>query len=262
MRPAVVNILEKIVARKRRDLERWKKSSFPQTDVEWGPRRSLAAALAAPPFPNLIAEIKKASPSAGVLRPDFRPRELAAAYQRGGAAAISVVTDGPFFRGELVWLGEIRPLTTRPLLRKDFIIDPWQLEESRAAGADAVLLIVAILDQRQLTTLLVRAGELGLECLVEVHDEAELERALAAGAMIIGVNNRNLEDFTVDLETTLRLRPLVPAARLLVSESGIENREQLDRLGKAGIAGALVGTSLVRAADPETALRRLRGEAV
>ncbi len=255
-----MNILAEIVARKRRDLEELRPAGLPPA-VTRGARRSLAAALGRPPFPRLIAEVKKASPSAGRLRPDFAPRELAAAYQRGGAAAVSVVTDAPYFQGELAWLGQIRSLVSLPLLRKDFIVDPWQLEESRAAGADAVLLIAAVLTREELAELLRAAATLELECLVEVHDGEELERALAAGAAIIGVNNRNLEDFSIDLETTLRLRPRVPADCLLVSESGIENRAQLQRLAAAGVHGALVGTSLVRAVDPEAAMAALLGAA-
>ncbi|MBN2332510.1 MAG: indole-3-glycerol phosphate synthase TrpC [Deltaproteobacteria bacterium] len=258
----VVNILEKIVICKRDEVARLKK-----TGVMTAPagadadRRSLLAALSQKPQPRIIAEVKKASPSAGLLSDDFDPLALAMTYEQGGAAAISVVTDEAFFQGRLDWLAMVKKVVSLPLLRKDFIIDPLQLEQSRAAGADAVLLIAAILSLADLQLLLDKAAALGLECLVEVHNESELEKVLATPAAMIGINNRNLKDFSIDLGTTLRLRTLIPADRLVVSESGIDSHGQLQRLGAAGVQGVLIGSSLVKAAGRLHKLRQLQGMA-
>ena len=257
-----MNILEKIVARKKIEVAELKRQGImPSSPPVFARSRSLAAALSREPYPRIIAEVKKASPSAGLLSADFDPPSLATAYEKGGAAALSVVTDKHFFKGDISWLATLRSLVALPLLRKDFIIDPLQVQESRAAGADAILLIAAILRRDELQDLLDIAADQGLECLVEVHNEEELEKVLSTSAAIIGINNRNLKDFSINLETTLRLQKLVPKDRLVVSESGIDHHAQLIRLAAAGVQGVLVGTSLVRAGDPTAKLRELiRGE--
>ena len=209
--------------------------------------------------PAIIAEIKKASPSAGVIRPNLDVGAMVASYEKGGAAAISVITEEEFFQGKLEYLRHARDAGRLPVLCKDFIIDPLQILAARAAGADALLLVTAVLDQDTLVSLLRRARALGMACLVEVHDEDELARVLATEAQIIGINNRNLRTFEVNLETTLRLRPLVPGDRLVVSESGIHERADLESLVAAGVDAMLVGTTLMRADDPEEKLRELRG---
>jgi indole-3-glycerol phosphate synthase len=254
-----VNILEKIVARKKIEVEELKLRGLTlSSPVPADKRRSLTAALSQKPQPRVIAEVKKASPSAGLLLvDDFDPPSLATAYEKGGAAALSVVTDEHFFQGDISWLATLRSLVELPLLRKDFIIDPLQVHESRAAGADVILLIAAILSQDELLDLLDIAADQGLECLVEVHNEKELEKVLSTPAAIIGINNRNLKDFTIDLETTLRLRKLIPENRLVVSESGIDQHSQLVRLAAAEVQGVLVGTSLVRSGDARSKLEEL-----
>ena len=253
-----MDILEKIIAGKKIEVEQLKRrgitlSSPPALEK----RRSLAAALFREPYPRVIAEVKKASPSAGLLAADFDPPALATAYEQGGASALSVVTDEYFFQGDIGWLATLRSLVGLPLLRKDFIIDPLQVLESRAAGADAILLIAAILDRDKLLELMEIATDQGLECLVEVHNEEELEKVLSTPAAIIGINNRNLKDFTIDLETTLRLQKLIPKDRLVVSESGIDHHAQLVRLAVAGVQGVLVGTSLVKSGDKAAKLQEL-----
>jgi indole-3-glycerol phosphate synthase len=229
------------------------------------PPRDLAAALRpAPsaghgPSVRLIAEIKRASPSRGLLRPDLDPAALAALYQANGAAAISVLTDRSFFRGSLADLQQVRTQTTLPVLRKDFVLDPYQVYEARAAGADAILLIVAALDDRQLADLHALARGLGMDALVEVHSEAELGRALSVGPAIVGVNNRDLRTFEVDLETTARLRPLVPPDVVFVAESGVQTRADVARLAALGAHAMLVGEALVVAADVGRTVRELVG---
>jgi len=257
-----MNILEKIVARKKIEVAELKRRGImPSSPPAFERRRSLAAALSQKPHPRVIAEVKKASPSAGLLVDDFDPLSLATAYEKGGAAALSVVTDEHFFKGDISWLATLRSLVALPLLRKDFIIDPLQVRESRAAGADAILLIAAILNRDELLELLDIAADQGLECMVEVHNEKELKKVLSTSAAIIGINNRNLKDFTIDLETTLRLRKLIPENRLVVSESGIDQHSQLVRLAAAGVQGVLVGTSLVRSGDATSKLQALiRGQ--
>jgi indole-3-glycerol phosphate synthase len=209
--------------------------------------------------PAIIAEIKKASPSAGVICPDLDVEAIVASYEKGGAAAISVITEEYFFQGKLEYLRRAHDAGSLPLLCKDFIIDPIQVFAARAAGADALLLVTAVLDQNSLVSLLNMARSLGMACLVEVHDEDGLGRVLATDARIIGINNRDLRTFEVRLETTLRLRPLVPTDRLVVSESGIHERADLETLAAVGVDAVLVGTSLMRAVDPEQKLRELRG---
>jgi indole-3-glycerol phosphate synthase len=210
---------------------------------------------------TLIAEVKKASPSRGVLRADFDPVWIAGRYAEGGAAALSVLTDEKHFHGHLDFLPAIRETLPDgpPLLRKDFLFDDYQLYEARAAGADAALLIVAILEQPLLEDLLDNARDLGLDALVEVHDEAEMERALVAKADLIGVNNRDLRTFDVDLATTERLRPLAPPSVTFVAESGIFTREDMLRLERAGVSAALIGEGVVTAPDPAEKVRELLG---
>jgi indole-3-glycerol phosphate synthase len=208
---------------------------------------------------HLIAELKKASPSKGVFRSDFDPEALLCAYENSPASALSILTDEPFFQGSLDALRLARRRTTKPLLRKDFLIDAYQLYEARVNGADAVLLIVAALTKEALRDLLALARELGMDALVEVHTEVELETALSVGATLIGINNRNLQTFAVDLATTLRLRPLIPDGCVVVSESGIETREQVRVLEEAGIDAILVGETLVRSPDPIAKAKELLG---
>jgi indole-3-glycerol phosphate synthase len=211
------------------------------------------------PSVRLIAEIKRASPSRGPLRADLDPVALATVYEANGAAAVSVLTDCRFFRGSLADLRAVRAQTTLPVLRKDFVIDPYQVYEARAAGADAILLIVAALDARQLADLYDLARELGMDALVEVHSEAELGRALSVEPAIVGVNNRDLRTFEVDLETTARLRPLVPPDVVFVAESGVRSNADVQRLAALGAHAMLVGEALVVAPDVGRAVRELVG---
>jgi indole-3-glycerol phosphate synthase len=206
---------------------------------------------------RVIAEVKQASPSRGVIRPAFAPVEIARAYVAAGAHAISVLTDEPFFQGHLDHLAAVRRAVQVPILRKDFHVDAYQLWEARAAGADAVLLVVAALEPGALRTLLALSRELGLTALVEVHTREQLDAVLEGGARVIGVNNRNLADFRVSLETTFRLLEAVPADAVLVSESGIAAREEVERLRVAGVDAILVGEGLLRHPDVGEALARL-----
>jgi indole-3-glycerol phosphate synthase len=210
---------------------------------------------------RIVAEIKKASPSRGVLRPDFEPVTLACAYAEAGASAISVLTDAPFFQGSLAHLQAVRGAVDLPILRKDFHLDPYQVWEARAAGADAVLLIAAALPASELQNLLGLSREIGLAALVEVHTRPELDAALACGAELVGINNRDLQTFEVALERTFTLLPRVPNEAVLVSESGIREPAEVTRLADAGVDAILVGEGLLRYADVGSALRRLLGAA-
>lgn len=246
-------ILDRIVAVKEREAAALK-----------APRRSLFEALGGAGM-SIIAEIKKASPSKGVIAADFDPPLQLEAYERGGASAVSVLTDRDFFQGDGSILRALRPLAGLPLLRKDFLIDPLQVEESFFLGADAVLLIAAILEGDRLRTMLDRVHAMGMEALVEVHDERELHRVLETPARIIGINNRNLKDFTVDLATSERL--VVEMDRLgarggnrVVAESGIASREDVIRLEEAGVDAILVGESLMRSPEPAALIAELKGE--
>jgi indole-3-glycerol phosphate synthase len=211
---------------------------------------------------NVIAECKRRSPSKGVLAAEYDPVRIAAQYEQGGAAAISVLTEPTFFDGSLEHLAAVRARVGVPLLRKDFIVDLYQLLEARAAGADAILLIVAALELKDLAALQARAWELGLATLVEVHDETELARASDCGARVIGVNNRNLRTLEVDIEASDRLAARIPRSVIGVSESGLKSRGELDRLAAAGYRAFLIGERFMTDADPATALRTLMGSGV
>jgi indole-3-glycerol phosphate synthase len=216
-------------------------------------------ALGATDRVNLIAECKRRSPSKGVLTADYDPIHTAKEYERGGAAAISVLTEPTFFDGALEHLAAVRARVALPLLRKDFIVDPYQLFEARAAGADAVLLIVAALEQSRLVALQTKAWELGLATLVEVHDEVELARAIDGGARVIGVNNRNLRTLMVDVEASERLAIRIPPHVIAVSESGLKTRAELDRLATLGYRAFLIGERFMTDANPADAIRNLVG---
>jgi indole-3-glycerol phosphate synthase len=218
--------------------------------------RPFAGALARPGL-SVIAEHKRRSPSAGPIRADLELGDVVEAYERGGAAALSILTDGPSFNGSLDDLRAARAATGLPLLRKDFIVDPYQVHESFAAGADAILLIVAALTAGELSALHTQATELGLSVLVEVHDEPELEVALTLGAAVIGINNRDLKTLEVDTARTFELLPRAAGHALIVSESGFSRPEQINQLAQAGVDGVLIGEALMRSPDIEAACRAL-----
>jgi len=262
-----VLILERIVASKRIELaERKAKAGLGELVRRAGeaaPCRDFAAAVSGEPghAVRLIGEFKRASPSKGLIRDDLEPGVVGRIYEAAGASAMSILTDGPFFSGSLDDLREAREAVGLPLLRKDFTLESYQLYEARCAGADAVLLIAAILEEARLRDLREEAAALGMAALVEVHDEAELERAVASGAGIIGVNNRDLKTFSVDIETTFRLKREMPDDVVTVSESGIRARDDMMRLREAGIDAALVGETCMRRKDPGEAVRELLGRA-
>jgi indole-3-glycerol phosphate synthase len=255
-------ILDRIVSDNRQELE-YKKRQLPIEELrrmvsEQLPPLDLASALRGASI-RLIAEIKKASPSRGVIRTDFDPVAIAKTYAGNGASAISVLTEAKHFQGSIDHLRNIRKALSNklPLLRKDFIVDPYQIYESRACGADSLLLIVAILKPETLQELLQLSHELNISCLVEVHDEAEVEIALNSQAKIIGINNRDLNNFRVDMSTTARLQPLIPPDRIVVSESGIKERTDIDKLSRLGIDAVLVGESLMSAPDIAARMKEL-----
>ncbi len=255
--------LDEIVASKRKEIEASRRQ-LPLDELEVQaaaapPVRDFRAALEGPGPIRLIAEVKKASPSAQVIREDFDPIAIARTYQAHGAHCLSVLTDAPYFQGHLSYLARIRASVAIPLLRKDFVIDEYQVVEARMAGADAVLLIAEILDDHQLAALLARIKGLGMAALVEFHDEANLPRVLEAGADLVGVNNRDLTRFVTDLESTFRVRDRIPPDVVLVSESGIRTRRDVERLEAAGVSAILVGESLMRSDDIGLAVERLLG---
>lgn len=258
------DILQKIVAVKREEVAaaRAERSLADlRADAQaLGGVRDFAGALrarVAAGRPAVIAEVKKASPSKGVLRERFVPAEIAASYERGGAACLSVLTDERFFQGSALYLQQARAACALPVLRKDFIVDPYQVVQARAMGADCILLIAACLDDAQMADLEAEAFALGMAVLVEVHDGAELERALRLKTPLLGINNRNLRTFEVSLETTLGLLPRIPAERLLVTESGILARADVQRMRAAGVGAFLVGEAFMRADEPGRALADL-----
>ncbi len=260
-------ILEEIVAHKRQEVAR-RKDGLSLAEMEreiakMPPCRALAGALRRANGSGiaLIAEIKRASPSRGVIREAFDPVDLACRYTQAGAAAISVLTDEKFFGGKLEFVAAVRKATTLPVLRKDFIVDPYQIYESRFCGSDAILLIVAVLSDRELRRYQELARELGLSCLVEVHTREEIARALDSGADIIGINNRDLRTFQTDLKTTFSLRLYITDPRVaVVSESGISQRSHMLALQKQGVDGALVGEAIMRSADVAKKIRELLGK--
>ena len=255
-------ILDDIVKAKMKQLARCKRSvplsRMKERALERGLKTVDFAAALRGDSVKLIAEVKKASPSRGVMCPDIDPVKLAQTYVSNGAAAVSVLTEEHYFEGSLEQLAAIRTgIGTTPILRKDFIFEPYQIYESRAHGADALLLIVAMLSSETLEELLSLSRALGMRCLVEIHDEEELERALACGATVIGINNRDLRTFRVKLDTTRRLRPMIPPDRLVVSESGIRCRDDIRKLKEWDVDAVLVGEALVSADDVAQKVREL-----
>ena len=258
------DILQKILARKAEEvalrLAARPLAQMQALAADMPAPRGFAAAIEAriaAGAPAVIAEVKKASPSKGVIRPDFQPAQIAASYEAGGAACLSVLTDVDFFQGADAYLQQARAACALPVLRKDFTIDPWQVHEARALGADCILLIVAGLSDGQLAELSGIALQLGLDVLVEVHDIDELERAIQVPAPLLGINNRSLRTFEVSLETTLSLQGAVPRDRRLVTESGIHTADDVARMRAAGIEAFLVGEAFMREPDPGQALRRM-----
>jgi indole-3-glycerol phosphate synthase len=259
----MATILDQIVAAKRAEIERLK-AAMPGVELrarlaDAAPVRDFFTPLAATGPIKLIAEVKKASPSAGVIRADIDPVAIAKIYEAHGATGISVLTDEPYFQGRLEYLAQIRAVTSIPLLRKDFILDEYQLVEARVAGADAVLLIAECLDDCNLRKLFNAACDLGMTPLVELYEPENLQRVFDAGATLIGVNNRNLHTFEVDLAHTIQLRNRVPDECVLVAESGIKSRADVERLEAAGVDAILVGESLTRERDIGAAVDRVLG---
>jgi len=255
-------VLDEIIAHKKQELEH-KKARLSAARLEeicsgMDPPRSLLSALRRPGV-QIIAEMKRCSPSAGLLREHFEPRQIAASYQTAGAAAVSVLTDVRYFGGDDRHVADARLACRLPILRKEFIVDEWQVYESRALAADAVLLVVCVLSDQQLDDYLWAARELDMAAVVEAHDERDVQRALAVEPDIIGINNRDLSSFKVDFGTTLRLRPLIPRGTIVVSESGVETRGDLLKLAEAGVDAALIGSSLMAADDIESKLRGFVG---
>jgi len=260
----MTDILNRILTRKAEEVAE-RQATLPLVELmervqDLPPTRGFAAAIEskiAAGLPAVIAEVKKASPSKGVIRADFDPAAIARSYEEAGAACLSVLTDRDFFQGSEAFLRQAQEACSLPILRKDFIIDPYQVYEARAIGADCVLLIVAALDDDVLLQLSLLAADLDLDVLCEVHDEEELERALALPVPLIGVNNRNLRNFETSLETSLSLQELIEYDRVLVAESGIHTVEDVERLREGGIQAFLVGEAFMRDEDPGAALRRL-----
>ena len=260
-----VDVLERIAAYKRQEVAA-RKAALSQDGVEAraraasaprGFRAALERHVEATGRPALIAEIKKASPSKGLIRADFDPPALARAYERGGANCLSVLTDAPSFQGDDAFLGAAREATALPCLRKDFLVDPWQVAESRALGADCILIILAMIDDALAAELLAEAERFGMDALIETHDEAEMARACKLGGDLVGINTRSLRTFEVDLAATERLAALAPAGALLVAESGIFTPDDVARAAAAHAQAVLVGESLMRQPDVEAATRAL-----
>ena len=262
----MTDVLDRIAAYKRRDVAA-RKAAQSQDQIESlamiaGMPRGFRSALerrAEPGRPALIAEIKKASPSKGLIRPDFDPPALARAYEAGGAACLSVLTDGPSFQGADDYLVAARAAVALPCLRKDFLVDPWQVAESRALGADCILIILAMIDDVLADELLSEARRFGMDALIETHDEDEMARAADLGGALVGINNRSLRTFEVDLGATARLAPLSPPGSLLVAESGLFSPADVAEVAGAGASAILVGESLMRQDDVTTATLALLG---
>lgn len=255
-----MNWLEQIIENKREEVARWKQAE----PVEWL-RRKAAAMASRPDFRaslksrkiGLIAEVKRRSPSAGLIRDPFDPGEIARAYERGGAQALSVLMDAKYFGGGPEDFGIVRKAVTLPLLYKEFVIDEWQVDHAASIGASAVLLIVAALERNALVSLAAAIKKAGMQALVEVHDEDEARIAVDCGADIIGINNRNLKTFVTTLETTIKVRPLIPSDRMVISESGIRTGEDVQMLLRHGVEAVLVGEHLLRKPELENAVRAL-----
>ncbi len=252
-------ILDKIVATKRQEVQALKAKGLRGPDCEVPAPRGFQAALVDYAGVAVIAEAKKASPSKGVICPDFDPVAIALDYEAGGAQAISVLTDEQYFQGSLAYVPMVRAAVGLPVIRKEFIIDEIQIRQAALFGADAILLIAAILDQQQIADYQALALDLGMDTLVEVHDEQEAAMAIAAGSRLIGINNRNLRDFTVDLNTTFRVMAELPKGLPVVSESGIRDHHDMEQLARHGVTAALVGESLMRLADRRQGLLELIG---
>ncbi len=259
----MAHILDVIVARKKEEVALLRKNgvripaAYENTKIA-GPR-GFRQSLLDYPGVSIIAEAKKASPSKGLICPDFDPVVIAENYEKNGAQAISVLTDVDFFQGSLLYLLQARESVALPILRKEFIIDSLQIEEAHVCGADAILLMASILDGVQLKDFLAQAKAYSIDCLVEVHDEKELETVLAIDANLIGINNRNLKDFSMDRETTFRLKKLIPDDVAVVGESGLKTAEDIKRLQDAGVTAALIGETLMRGENGGNSLQGLRG---
>jgi indole-3-glycerol phosphate synthase len=252
-------ILDTIVIQKKKEVALLKAHGVSRPEMDVDPPRGFMQALTQSSEIAVIAEVKKGSPSKGIISSDFNPTAIASSYEKGGADAVSVLTDEKFFYGSLDYIPIVRQAIKLPVIRKDFIIHELQIEEAGNYGADAILLIAAILDQNQIRDYLQMSTELGMDTLVEVHDEKELEKSLVSGSRLIGINNRDLRDFTVDLKTTIRLRREIPDSIPVVSESGIKSREDMKMLEDESIAAALIGETFMRSGDREAALREIRG---
>ena len=265
LRNKMTDILEKIIEKKRARLNK-KKQEIPldvmkdrAEKTEFMPR-AFKRAISEPEGISVIAEIKKASPSAGVIAGDFNPVSIAVEYGKAGADAVSVLTEEDFFLGSTRILHKVRNVFPGPVLAKDFFIDEYQIYEARTHGADCILLIVKIVDEKTLNDFSEIARNLGMDCIVEIHDESGMDKAVRSGAEIIGINNRNLENFSVDLKTTERLCKLVPAGRAVISESGIKNRSDVEYLSSLGIDAILIGETLMRCGNISAKLRELSGK--
>jgi len=260
-----MSILSQILADKRTEID-CARRRIPHSELEkrigdMAPARDFEGALRTANRPALIAEVKKASPSKGIIREDFDPVEIARIYADNGAACLSVLTDEPYFQGHLRYLRAIRDAVDIPLLRKDFFIDDYQILEARAAGADAILLIAAALTDTELEWMLEAAGSLGMTAIVEVHNRGEVDEALATSAPIIGINNRDLHQFRTTLQTTIDLLPSIPPDRLVVTESGINRRADVEKMAAAGVHAILVGEALMREPDIAAKMHELLGTA-
>ncbi len=260
----MAHILDVIVARKKEEVELLRRdglripAAYENKDI--AAPRGFRQALLDYPGVAIIAEAKKASPSKGLICPDFDPVAIAENYEKSGAQAISVLTDVDFFQGSLLYLLQARESVTIPVLRKEFIIDSLQIKEAHICGADAILLMASILDAYQLNDFLAQARDYSIDCLVEVHDEKELETVLATDTNLIGINNRNLKDFSMDTETTFRLKKLIPNDIAVVGESGLKTAEDISRLQDAGVTAALIGETLMRGKNGGNSLQGLRGK--